>query len=92
MKEERQLGRVEKFLENLPTSSSESVILLDSEMQSIGASDISPKSNSECSNRVPESCGGSNGKCTNYDRACIGASNAVKCDNFSTVVSLNPCS
>ncbi len=83
---------MEQFLGNLQKdANSASVILLDSEMESNGSNGVSPKANAVCTNTEAAACG-SNGKCANFGKACGGASNASKCDNFVEVVSKDPCS
>ncbi len=86
MKTERdnQLARVEQFLGKLRKSeSSDSVILLGSEMETIGASNSKDKvpTNGNCTNNRPENCRLSNGNCANYESAC-GTSSNVKCLNL----------
>lgn len=82
---DNQLARVEQFLGNLQESeSSESVILLGSEMETVGASNPKQgsKSNDSCTNNKKDNCGHINGNCANYESACGGSTN-VTCKNFN---------
>lgn len=80
MKKGNQLARIEQYIGQLQApESKDAVILLDSELDNIGSSDISPKSNEDCTNAVAKGCA-SNGKCTNIGSACDQSVN-VQCFN-----------
>lgn len=75
MKKDNQMARIEQFIGQLQTpESKDAVILLDSEMDSAGAADVSPKSNEECTNNSTGCI--SNGVCTNIGSSCRNSVNA----------------
>lgn len=93
MKKDNQMARIEQFIGQLQTpESKDAVILLDSEMDSAGATNVLPLgTNGECNNSSPAACSSNASVCTNKEKVCDDASNLGKCFNFGTVVSKDPC-
>lgn len=89
MKKANQLTRIDEFVENLTASEkSESVILLDTEMDSMGAD--SPASETyqnggNCQNQDYTSCSSNGGNCTNFPSSCMNSTNKGHCINMSAV-------
>lgn len=79
-----QLTQVEYFLGKLQEMETpQSIILLPSEMDAVGASDPKKKkTNTNCTNNKTANCTGVNGKCANYESACVDSSNTRRCVNL----------
>lgn len=94
MKKDNQMARIEQFIGQLQTpESKDAVILLDSEMDSAGAANVSPLgANGVYSNKKDSACSSNAAVCTNIGAACDDAANMDKCYNFEEVVSKDPCS
>lgn len=83
MKQNNQLARIEQFIEKIQTSEADgAVILLDSELDSVGSADTLGYSNGKhCNNYQAGSCGSNKSYCTNYDGACLNSQNGSFCFN-----------
>lgn len=89
MQKDNQLARIEQYLESIQTpESNNTVILLDSELETIGSSDISPKSNDDCTNAAAKGCA-SNGICTNIGDACDKSVNGHCFNDLAPVVAVS---
>lgn len=89
MKQENQLARVNAFIESLSLpSNADGIILIDSEMESYGAT--SPlgtdwQNGGDCKNESIGSCSTNKGSCVNSSIGCMNSKNGKNCDNRYTV-------
>lgn len=90
MKTENQLARVNEFIEQLNVSSNpDGLVLLESEMDSIGAEDplASYQNGGNCKNEGPSigTCGSNKKACVNSSPGCINSTNGGDCENKVSV-------
>lgn len=83
MQKDNQLARIEQYLESIQTpESNNAVILLDSELDEVGAEKPtnSLQNCANCVNRIAEGCSSNGGDCSNYGY-CSGSHNGGACEN-----------
>lgn len=91
-KEKSQLARVDEFIGKLQQQDGNAeVILLDSQLDSVGQSDIELISNDICTNSQAAKCGINTQRCFNGTGACDASSNRGFCDSPQPVVSKVGC-
>lgn len=85
MQKDNQLARIEQYLESIQTpESNNAVILVDSELDEVGASNPDDnvwQNGRNCRNDVASACGTNKLICTNVDGVCGGSTNGGTCIN-----------